>query len=84
MQNAIQYRNNTINRITQLIPIEMKIYPQLEETWIRSVRENNNMTKKLQVESDLFNFQIGDILLICFDKNITKNNFNINSIFDIL
>jgi hypothetical protein len=54
----------------------MKKYPQIEETWIRRVRENNNMTKELQVERGLFNYKIEDILLICLEKNKTKNKFD--------
>jgi hypothetical protein len=54
----------------------MKIYPPLEETWRRRVRQNNNIIKEKQEESGLFNYKLGDILFICLDKNKTKNKFD--------
>jgi 7,8-dihydro-6-hydroxymethylpterin-pyrophosphokinase len=48
MQKAVKYLNNSINRSTQLTPTEMTKYPQLEETWIRRVRQNNNAVKEIQ------------------------------------
>jgi hypothetical protein len=54
----------------------MDKYPQLEETWIRRVRANNNTVKEIQEESGLFKNKLGDILLICLDKNKTKNRFD--------
>jgi hypothetical protein len=54
----------------------MEKYPQSEETWIRRVRANNNTMKKIQEESGLFNYRLGDILFICLDKNKTKNKFD--------
>jgi hypothetical protein len=54
----------------------LKKYPQLEETWIRRRRANNNAIKEIQEERGLFNYKIGDILLICLDKSKTKNKFD--------
>jgi hypothetical protein len=76
MQKAIKYLNNSINRSTLLTPTEMEKYPQLEEIWIRRVRQNNNTVKEIQEERGLFNYKLGDILLIFSDKNKTKNKFN--------
>jgi transketolase len=76
MQKAVKYLNNSINRNTQLIPSKMEKYPQLEETWIRRVRENNNAVKEIQEEMGLFNYKLEDILLICLDKHKTKNKFD--------
>jgi hypothetical protein len=76
MQKAINYLNYSLNRSTQLTPTEIEKHPQLEETWIRRVRENNNTVKEIQEESGVFNYKLGDILLICLDKNNTKNKFD--------
>jgi hypothetical protein len=76
MQKAVKYLNNSINRSTQLTPTEMEKYPRLEETWLRRVRQNNNAVKEIQEEKGLFNYSVGDILLICLDKNKTKNKFD--------
>ena len=76
MQKAVTYLNNSINRSTQLTPAEMEKYPQLEETWIRRVRQNNNTVKEKQEERGLFNYKLGDILFICLDKNKTNNKFD--------
>jgi hypothetical protein len=54
----------------------MEKYPQLEETWIRRVAQNNNAIKEIQEVRGLFNYKPGDILFICLDKNKTKNKFN--------
>jgi hypothetical protein len=47
MQKKIKYLNNSINRSTQLTPTEMEKNTQLEKTWIRRVRENNNAIKEI-------------------------------------
>jgi hypothetical protein len=76
MQKAVNYLNNSINRRTQLTPAEMEKYPQLEETWIRNVRQNNNAIKEKQEERGLFNYNLEDILFINLDKNKTNNKFD--------
>jgi hypothetical protein len=53
----------------------MKKYPQLAETWIKIVRVDNNAVKEIQEERGLFNYKIGDILVICLNKNKSKNKF---------
>jgi hypothetical protein len=54
----------------------METFPQLEETSIKRVRENNNMTKQLEDDAGLYNYHLGDILYVCLDKNKTKNKFD--------
>jgi hypothetical protein len=76
MQKAVKYRINSINRRTHLTPTDLEKYSQLEETWIRRVRQNNNTVKEIQEESGLFNYKLGDILLIYLDKNKTNNKFD--------
>jgi hypothetical protein len=54
----------------------MSAYPSLEDSWIRRIKENNNEIKQKQNDDGLFNYPIGDILLVCVDKNKTKNKFD--------
>jgi ribosomal protein L22 len=74
MQKAVKYLNNSINRTTQLAPKEMQTYPQLENNWINIARMNNKI-KKLQYNEGLYDYKVGDILLICLDKNKANNEF---------
>jgi hypothetical protein len=44
IQKTIQYLNTIINRSSQITPPEMRKDPYLEEIWIRSGRNYNNIT----------------------------------------
>jgi ribosomal protein S21 len=76
LQKAIKYLNTSINRSTKLPSTEMKKYLQLEETWIRRVKQNNKAVKEIQEVRGLFSYKLGDILLI----DLYKNKIQINLI----
>jgi hypothetical protein len=74
MFKLVQYFNTRINRDKKLMPLDMKIYPQLELMWINHCITYNERIKQLLIRNGFYNYKPGDKLYVHLDDSITPKN----------
>jgi hypothetical protein len=75
MQQVIDYMNNSVNRDTKLTPLEMEIYPELMESWIRHCVGLDHEAKAKQSSEGFFKYSPGNILMVHLDLGKTPKGF---------
>jgi hypothetical protein len=63
--------NHSVVKTTKLTPIEMEVYPELEESWICHCKRHN---REVELRYSL-NYKKGNILLVHFNQSKTHRKF---------